>query len=81
MATGGQQVVVWEWRHEHGSWQPYTSVVSNYLEQRHRNLQPGIAGTFHHGMVNLGEVESTMAMYCVDLTNLKQTRAGTGKCR
>ena len=67
MAANG--VVVWEWQNEYGKWQPYSPQISSFIESQQSSGQP----------LPLGQVDSSLYHYTVDLNNMCQTRQGIGK--
>lgn len=66
-------VVVWEWLNEHGRWRPYSPAVSHHIEAVVR------AGPRAGGSVVLGQVDSRLAPYIIDLQSMNQFRQDTGK--
>lgn len=66
-------VVVWEWLNEHGRWRPYSPAVSHHIEAVVR------AGPRVGGSVVLGQVDSRLAPYIIDLQSMNQFRQDTGK--
>ncbi|KAK6323151.1 hypothetical protein J4Q44_G00054900 [Coregonus suidteri] len=67
-------VVVWEWLNEHGRWRPYSSAVSHHIEAVIRNDPRG-------GSVVLGQVDTRLSPYIVDLHSMHQFRQDTGTLR
>lgn len=71
---GGQgappRVVVWEWLNEHGRWRPYTATVCHHIENALR--EDG------RGRVALGQVDTQLAPYVIDLQTMHQYRQDTG---
>uniref|UniRef100_A0A8K9Y129 Deltex 4, E3 ubiquitin ligase a n=1 Tax=Oncorhynchus mykiss TaxID=8022 RepID=A0A8K9Y129_ONCMY len=65
-------VVVWEWLNEHGRWRPYSPAVSHHIEAVIRNDPRG-------GSVVLGQVDSRLSPYIIDLHSMHQFRQDTGK--
>ncbi|XP_004479300.2 E3 ubiquitin-protein ligase DTX4 isoform X1 [Dasypus novemcinctus] len=65
-------VVVWEWLNEHGRWRPYSPAVSHHIEAVVR------AGPRVGGSVVLGQVDSRLAPYIIDLQSMNQFRQDTG---
>jgi deltex-like protein len=65
-------VVVWEWLNEHGRWRPYSPAVSHHIEAVIRNDPRG-------GSVVLGQVDTRLSPYIVDLHSMHQFRQDTGK--
>ncbi|KAM5249026.1 E3 ubiquitin-protein ligase DTX4 [Ctenodactylus gundi] len=68
-------VVVWEWLSEHGRWRPYSPAVSHHIEAVVR------AGPRAGGSVVLGQVDSRLAPYIIDLQSMSQFRQDTGTLR
>uniref|UniRef100_A0A8D1HF64 E3 ubiquitin-protein ligase n=1 Tax=Sus scrofa TaxID=9823 RepID=A0A8D1HF64_PIG len=68
-------VVVWEWLNEHGRWRPYSPAVSHHIEAVVR------AGPRAGGSVVLGQVDSRLAPYIIDLQSMNQFRQDTGTLR
>ncbi|KAI5934249.1 E3 ubiquitin-protein ligase DTX4 isoform X1 [Manis javanica] len=68
-------VVVWEWLNEHGRWRPYSPAVSHHIEAVVR------AGPRVGGSVVLGQVDSRLAPYIIDLQSMNQFRQDTGTLR
>nr|XP_045012989.1 E3 ubiquitin-protein ligase DTX4 [Jaculus jaculus] len=68
-------VVVWEWLNEHGRWRPYSPAVSHHIEAVVR------AGARAGGSVVLGQVDSRLAPYIIDLQSMNQFRQDTGTLR
>lgn len=66
-------VVVWEWLNEHGRWRPYSPAVSHHIEAVVR------AGPRAGGSVVLGQVDSRLAPYIIDLQSMNQFRQDTGE--
>lgn len=66
-------VVVWEWLNEHGRWRPYSPAVSHHIEAVVR------AGPRTGGSVVLGQVDSRLAPYIIDLQSMNQFRQDTGE--
>uniref|UniRef100_A0A8C7I059 E3 ubiquitin-protein ligase n=1 Tax=Oncorhynchus kisutch TaxID=8019 RepID=A0A8C7I059_ONCKI len=67
-------VVVWEWLNEHGRWRPYSPAVSHHIEAVIRNDPRG-------GSVVLGQVDSRLSPYIIDLHSMHQFRQDTGTLR
>ena len=67
MAANG--VVVWEWQNEYSNWQPYSPQISTFIESHQSSGQP----------LPLGQVDSSLYLYTVDVANMCQTRQGIGK--
>nr|XP_055156962.1 E3 ubiquitin-protein ligase DTX4 [Nyctereutes procyonoides] len=68
-------VVVWEWLNEHGRWRPYSPAVSHHIEAVVR------AAPRAGGSVVLGQVDSRLAPYIIDLQSMNQFRQDTGTLR
>lgn len=68
-------VVVWEWLNEHGRWRPYSPAVSHQIEAAIRSSDP------RGGSVVLGQVDSRLAPYIIDLQSMHQFRQDTGTIR
>lgn len=66
-------VVVWEWLNEHGRWRPYSPAVSHHIEAVVR-ADPRAGGS-----VVLGQVDSRLAPYIIDLQSMNQFRQDTGE--
>uniref|UniRef100_A0AAY5K806 WWE domain-containing protein n=1 Tax=Esox lucius TaxID=8010 RepID=A0AAY5K806_ESOLU len=67
-------VVVWEWLNEHGRWRPYSPSVSHHIEAVIRN-DPRV------GSVVLGQVDSRLSPYILDLQSMHQFRQDTAVVR
>ncbi|KAJ8336153.1 hypothetical protein SKAU_G00394960 [Synaphobranchus kaupii] len=67
-------VVVWEWLNEHGRWRPYSPAVSHHIEAVIRSDPRG-------GSVVLGQVDTRLSPYIVDLHSMHQFRQDTGTLR
>ncbi|XP_026875630.2 E3 ubiquitin-protein ligase DTX4-like [Electrophorus electricus] len=67
-------VVVWEWLNEHRRWWPYTPVVSHHIEAVIRSDPRG-------GSVVLGQADSRLSPYIIDLHSMHQFRQDTGTLR
>nr|XP_015209389.1 PREDICTED: E3 ubiquitin-protein ligase DTX4-like [Lepisosteus oculatus] len=65
-------VVVWEWLNEHGRWRPYSPAVSHHIEAVIRANPRG-------GSVVLGQVDTKLSPYIIDLHSMHQFRQDTGK--
>lgn len=65
-------VVVWEWLNEHGRWRPYSPAVSHQIEAAIRSSDP------RGGSVVLGQVDSRLSPYIIDLQSMHQFRQDTG---
>ncbi|XP_034043206.1 E3 ubiquitin-protein ligase DTX1-like isoform X2 [Thalassophryne amazonica] len=68
-------VVVWEWLNEHGRWRPYSPAVSHQIEAAIRSSDP------RGGSVVLGQVDSRLSPYVIDLQTMHQFRQNTGTIR
>ncbi|XP_017327523.1 E3 ubiquitin-protein ligase DTX4a [Ictalurus punctatus] len=68
-------VVVWEWLNEHGRWRPYSPAVSHHIEAVIRGETRGA------GSVALGQVDSRLSPYIIDLHSMHQFRQDTGTLR
>ncbi|XP_070683649.1 E3 ubiquitin-protein ligase DTX4-like isoform X1 [Pempheris klunzingeri] len=68
-------VVVWEWLNEHGRWRPYSAAVSHQIEAAIRSSDP------RGGSVVLGQVDSRLSPYIIDLQSMHQFRQDTGTIR
>ncbi len=66
-------VVVWEWLNEHGRWRPYSPAVSHHIEAVIRSDPRGA------GSVVLGQVDSRLSPYIIDLQSMHQFRQDTGE--
>lgn len=67
-------VVVWEWLNEHGRWRPYSPAVCHHIEAVIRS-DPRC------GSVVLGQVDSRLSPYIIDLHSMHQFRQDTGEKR
>ncbi|KAJ8269773.1 hypothetical protein COCON_G00123800 [Conger conger] len=67
-------VVVWEWLNEHGRWRPYSPAVSHHIEAV-------IRGDPRGGSVVLGQVDTRLSPYIIDLQSMHQFRQDTGTLR
>uniref|UniRef100_A0A8C6U297 E3 ubiquitin-protein ligase n=1 Tax=Neogobius melanostomus TaxID=47308 RepID=A0A8C6U297_9GOBI len=67
-------VVVWEWLNEHGRWRPYSPAVCHHIEAVIRS-DPRCAS------VVLGQVDSRLSLYIIDLQSMHQFRQDTGTLR
>jgi len=67
-------VVVWEWLNEHGRWRPYSPAVCHHIEAVIRS-DPRC------GSVVLGQVDSRLSPYIIDLHSMHQFRQDTGEER
>ncbi|EHH66733.1 hypothetical protein EGM_03780 [Macaca fascicularis] len=64
------RVVVWEWLNEHSRWRPYTATVCHHIEN--------VLKEDARGSVVLGQVDSRLAPYIIDLQSMHQFRQDTG---
>ncbi|XP_048852392.1 E3 ubiquitin-protein ligase DTX4-like isoform X2 [Brienomyrus brachyistius] len=67
-------VVVWEWLNEHGRWRPYSPAVCHHIEAVMRS-DP------RTGSVVLGQVDTRLSPYIIDLHSMHQFRQDTGTLR
>uniref|UniRef100_A0A3Q3JLG0 E3 ubiquitin-protein ligase n=1 Tax=Monopterus albus TaxID=43700 RepID=A0A3Q3JLG0_MONAL len=67
-------VVVWEWLNEHGRWRPYSPAVCHHIEAV-------IHSDPRCGSVVLGQVDSRLSPYIIDLHSMHQFRQDTGTLR
>ncbi|XP_075906700.1 E3 ubiquitin-protein ligase DTX4a isoform X2 [Nelusetta ayraudi] len=67
-------VVVWEWLNERARWRPYSPAVCHHIEAVIRS-QPRCAS------VVLGQVDSRLSPYIIDLLSMHQFRQDTGTLR
>ncbi|KAG8122794.1 hypothetical protein E2320_018234 [Naja naja] len=78
-------VAVWEWQDEFGRWRPYRSSVCSYIEQSFQVLMVKgrrSLGTWPvNGSIPLGQADSNLAPYIIDLPSLTQFRQDTGTMR
>ncbi|XP_063154250.1 probable E3 ubiquitin-protein ligase DTX2 isoform X2 [Candoia aspera] len=78
-------VAVWEWQDEFGRWRPYRSSVCSYIEQSFQVLMVKgrrSVGTWPvNGSIPLGQADSTLAPYIIDIPSLTQFRQDTGAMR
>ncbi|XP_039190574.1 probable E3 ubiquitin-protein ligase DTX2 isoform X2 [Crotalus tigris] len=78
-------VAVWEWQDEFGRWRPYRSSVCSYIEQSFQVLMVKgrrSLGTWPvNGSISLGQADSTLAPYIIDIASLTQFRQDTGTMR
>lgn len=65
-------VVVWEWLNERARWRPYSPAVCHHIEAVIRS-QPRCAS------VVLGQVDSRLSPYIIDLLSMYQFRQDTGE--
>ncbi|XP_032072088.1 probable E3 ubiquitin-protein ligase DTX2 isoform X2 [Thamnophis elegans] len=78
-------VAVWEWQDEFGRWRPYRSNVCSYIEQSFQVLmvkgRRSLGNWPANGSIPLGQADSTLAPYIIDLPSLTQFRQDTGTMR
>ncbi|XP_033027610.1 probable E3 ubiquitin-protein ligase DTX2 isoform X1 [Lacerta agilis] len=78
-------VAVWEWQDEFGRWRPYPSGVCSYIEQSFQALmakgRQSLPSWPVNGSIPLGQADSTLAPYIIDIPNLTQFRQDTGTMR
>uniref|UniRef100_A0A3P9KNN6 E3 ubiquitin-protein ligase n=1 Tax=Oryzias latipes TaxID=8090 RepID=A0A3P9KNN6_ORYLA len=67
-------VVVWEWLNEHGRWRPYSPAVCHHIEAVIRS-DPRC------GSVVLGQADSRLSPYIIELHSMHQFRQDTGTLR
>lgn len=67
-------VVVWEWLNEHGRWRPYSPAVCHHIEAV-------IQSDPRCGSVILGQVDSRLSPYIIDLHSMHQFRQDTGEAQ
>ncbi|XP_045701560.1 E3 ubiquitin-protein ligase DTX1 isoform X1 [Phyllostomus hastatus] len=67
------RVVVWEWLNEHNRWRPYTATVCHHIEN--------VLKEDARGSVVLGQVDSQLVPYIIDLQSMHQFRQDTGTMR
>ncbi|KAG8451723.1 hypothetical protein GDO86_003787 [Hymenochirus boettgeri] len=74
---------VWEWQDEHGKWRPYSSTVSNYIEQCMASYpqQKGSRVFGNTNSISLGQVDPKLSPYIIDILTLTQFRQDTGTMR
>ncbi|XP_063002500.1 probable E3 ubiquitin-protein ligase DTX2 isoform X2 [Elgaria multicarinata webbii] len=81
----GPGVAVWEWQDEMGRWRPYQSGVCSYIEQSFQALLVKgrrSLGTWPvNGSIPLGQADSALAPYVIDIQSLTQFRQDTGTMR
>nr|XP_057923111.1 E3 ubiquitin-protein ligase DTX4a isoform X1 [Doryrhamphus excisus] len=68
-------VVVWEWLNEHGRWRPYSPAVCHHIEAVIRSDPRCVS------VVVLGQVDSRLSPYIIDLQSMHQFRQDTGTLR
>ncbi|CAH2321526.1 E3 ubiquitin- ligase DTX4-like [Pelobates cultripes] len=64
-------VLVWEWQDEDDLWKPYSPQVAHYIEQV-------LQETPKANSVSLGEADSNLTPYILDLISMNQFRLDTG---
>ncbi|XP_069827832.1 probable E3 ubiquitin-protein ligase DTX2 isoform X2 [Dendropsophus ebraccatus] len=76
-------VAVWEWHDELGKWKPYSSIVSNYIEQCMQSYQQqkNTRALGNSNSIALGQADSKLAPYIIDIATLTQFRQDTGTMR
>ncbi|XP_044312068.1 probable E3 ubiquitin-protein ligase DTX2 isoform X2 [Varanus komodoensis] len=78
-------VAVWEWQDELGRWRPYRSGVCSYIEQSFQALlvkgRRSLGAWPANGSIPLGQADSTLAPYVIDIQSLTQFRQDTGTMR
>jgi hypothetical protein len=62
-------VVVWEWEEDNSLWVSHDSYTSSALEEAYRNGKSNL---------ELGKVTPELALYKVDLKQMRQSRTDTG---
>ncbi|XP_049475540.1 E3 ubiquitin-protein ligase DTX1 [Panthera uncia] len=67
------RVVVWEWLNEHSRWRPYTATVCHHIEN--------VLKEDSRGSVVLGQVDTQLVPYIIDLQSMHQFRQDTGTMR
>lgn len=76
-------VAVWEWQDEFGRWRPYRSGVCSYIEQSFQTLtakgRRSLGASPINGSIPLGQADSALAPYVIDVPSLTQFRQDTGK--
>ncbi|XP_053130964.1 probable E3 ubiquitin-protein ligase DTX2 isoform X2 [Hemicordylus capensis] len=84
-ASQAPGVAVWEWQDETGHWRPYQSTVCSYVEQSFQALLlkgRRASGTWPvNGSIPLGQADSALAPYVIDIPSLTQFRQDTGTMR
>ncbi|XP_040299401.1 E3 ubiquitin-protein ligase DTX1 [Herpailurus yagouaroundi] len=63
------RVVVWEWLNEHSRWRPYTATVCHHIEN--------VLKEDARGSVVLGQVDTQLVPYIIDLQSMHQFRQDT----
>lgn len=83
LAISDPGVAVWEWQDEFGWWRPYRSSVCSYIEQSFQALMlkgQRSSGTWPiNGSISLGQADSMLAPYVIDIPSLTQFRQDTGR--
>ncbi|XP_056412767.1 probable E3 ubiquitin-protein ligase DTX2 isoform X2 [Hyla sarda] len=81
--SGSLAVAVWEWQDELGKWRPYSSKVSNYIEQCMQSYQQqkNTRALGNSNSIALGQADPKMAPYIIDIATLAQFRQDTGTMR
>ncbi|XP_073521523.1 probable E3 ubiquitin-protein ligase DTX2 isoform X2 [Phyllobates terribilis] len=81
--SGSYAVAVWEWQDEFTKWRPYSSKVSNYIEQciQSYQLQKNTRALGNNSSIALGQADPTLAPYIIDIAMLAQFRQDTGTLR
>ncbi|XP_040280666.1 probable E3 ubiquitin-protein ligase DTX2 isoform X5 [Bufo bufo] len=76
-------VAVWEWQDELGKWRPYSSKVSNYIEQCMQSYQQqkNARALGNSNSIALGQADPKLAAYIIDIATLAQFRQDTGTMR
>nr|XP_020660652.1 probable E3 ubiquitin-protein ligase DTX2 [Pogona vitticeps] len=78
-------VAVWEWQDEFGHWRPYRSSVCSYIEQSFQTLttkgRRSLGALPGNGSIPLGQADSALAPYIIDIPSLMQFRQDTGCLR
>lgn len=70
--------IVWEWYDEYQRWRPYSVVVSNHIQKQYESLQTK-SGAVTVTKLDLGQVDSRLRAYEVDLTSSFQVNISTGE--
>ncbi|KAM4047041.1 putative E3 ubiquitin-protein ligase DTX2 isoform 3-T3 [Anomaloglossus baeobatrachus] len=80
---GSYAVAVWEWQDEFSKWRPYSSKVSNYIEQciQSYQLQKNTRALGNNSSIALGQADPMLAPYIIDIAMLAQFRQDTGTLR
>ncbi|XP_075709096.1 putative E3 ubiquitin-protein ligase DTX2 isoform X2 [Rhinoderma darwinii] len=81
--SGSLAVAVWEWQDELGKWRPYSSKVSNYIEQCMQSYQQqkNTRALGSSSSIALGQADPKLAPYVIDIATLAQFRQDTGTMR